>query len=197
MRVQENSGRNCHASSCCAPVSRPRTESDRRSPFVSPSSPESGFVCHIFRLRPPKNPSPVGSFSKTNPPNSSTHIRHKSRMHWMLYRKNLEKTVGSFRRNVYGGPSHPSAKVLVGTCCRAALPALHHLVARNPWRSSRSQYSYWGLYNYRNTMSRGNAVVAAAVPAAGSGVVPGTAPGTDAATTSSLQPQPRQPILAP
>jgi hypothetical protein len=87
----------------------------------------------------------VGSFSKTNPLNSLTCFRHKSRMHWTLYPKNLEKTVGSFRRNIYGGPSHPSVRALVGTSCCASAPALRHPVApqhetwaQKPRRSSPS-----------------------------------------------------------
>jgi len=44
----------------------------------------------------------LGSFSKTNPPNSFEHFQHKPLGRYSLHQKNIRKTVGSFRKNVYG-----------------------------------------------------------------------------------------------
>ena len=57
-----------------------------------------------FQRNHPRNPSPVGSFSKTNPPANRACKRYKYLYINAIHKNPPSRTVGSFRRNTYIGP---------------------------------------------------------------------------------------------
>src|SRR6266481_8941576 len=73
------------------------TARDRLASFRGPQGNVNGH--EHYEPKPPLKPSPVGSFSRTNPPISSGTFRRNSIVHSRLHSKCRRKTVGSFRRN--------------------------------------------------------------------------------------------------